>query len=374
MKINNITFKNHKSGWNITNLELENSLSLLVGASGVGKTQILRSISCISDIAKGKSYNGIEWDIHFSIKDDTYVWNGCFALIEEDAPVPIFHTEQRKYPIEKESLEMNGKRIVERDSTKLLFKSRKTVKLDNSISVVELLKEEIPISQINEAFHEIYAITTEVSSIINLPVLSTANRDIPTSIDEIRLLQSFPPVDRLFLLKKNNLKEFNIVLNSFRQIFPLIEDIDFSLGSLGNFFKNQTFPILKIKEKGVDSWIMQSDVSSGMFRTLSQIITFVLAKDGDIILIDEFENGLGVNCIDQLADLVVDSDVDVQVVMTSHHPYIINAIPYSSWKIVTRKDCTVNVYTAQELNIGEHSRHDKFIQLIQSSAYKTGIA
>ena len=76
MKIKSITFKNHKSGWNISNLKLNNNLSLLVGASGVGKTQILRSISCISDIARGKSFNGIEWDIEFSIAGDSYKWEG----------------------------------------------------------------------------------------------------------------------------------------------------------------------------------------------------------------------------------------------------------------------------------------------------------
>ena len=374
MKINKISFKNHKTGWNISNLKLDRNLSLLVGASGVGKTQILRAISCISDIAKGKSFNGIEWNIEFSINDDSFIWEGAFALVDsEDTPFPLLSMEKGKYPITKESLTNRGRIIFQRDSSRLLFNEQETVKLDNSISVIELLKEEKPISFINASFLEIYSIATEVSSIINLPVISSANADISIGIDDIRKLQFLPPVDRLFLLKKNNLKEFDIICNSFRNIFPLIESIDFSVGSLGKLFENKTFPIVRIKERGVDSWIMQSDISSGMFRTLSQIITFVLAKDGDIILIDEFENGLGVNCIDQLADLVVDSEIDVQVVMTSHHPYIINAIPYNSWKIVTRKDCTVNVYTAEELNIGEHSRHDAFIQLIQSSAYKTGI-
>lgn len=375
MKINSITFKNHKSGWNISNLKLDNNLSLLVGASGVGKTQILRSISCISDIARGKSFNGIDWDIEFSIAGDSYKWEGEFAFVDsEDAPFQLLRMEQGKYPIIKEILNINGDNIIKRDSSKLLYKNQETVKLDNSISVIELLKEETLVSLVNEAFRGIYSIATEVSSIINLPVIASAQNDKTMGIDDIQKQQFLPPIDRLFLLKKNDLKEFDIVCDSFKRIFPLIDDIDFSVGSLGKLFENQTFPIVKIKEKGVDSWIMQSDISSGMFRTLAQIITFVLAKDGDIILIDEFENGLGVNCIDQLADLVVDSDVDVQVIMTSHHPYIINAIPYSSWKIVTRKNCTVNVHTAEELNIGDHSRHDAFIQLIQSSAYKTGIA
>lgn len=119
-------------------------------------------------------------------------------------------------------------------------------------------------------------------------------------------------------------------------------------------------------------WINQSDISAGMMRTLLQIITLVLANDGDVIMIDEFENGLGVNCINELADLIMEPEADIQVVMTSHHPYIINAIPVKDWKILTRNGSDVHVHTAEELHIGEHSKHEAFMQLLQTPEYRTG--
>ena len=109
-----------------------------------------------------------------------------------------------------------------------------------------------------------------------------------------------------------------------------------------------------------------------MFRTLSQITILTLAQDGDVILIDEFENGLGVNCIDKLAQQILEPEKDVQIIITSHHPYIINTIPYKKWKIVTRSKSDVHVLNATDLNIGEHSRHEAFLQLVQTKAFITG--
>ncbi len=55
------------------------SLSLLVGVSGVGKTLILQAISDLKRIAKGKSSDGVEWDIQFSVNGNkNYLWKGAF--------------------------------------------------------------------------------------------------------------------------------------------------------------------------------------------------------------------------------------------------------------------------------------------------------
>lgn len=177
------------------------------------------------------------------------------------------------------------------------------------------------------------------------------------------------PIEKLFILRKNELGLFDSIKDQFKEIFPLVEDIDFSSE---RFFDGSFYPVLKIKEKGVDSWILQHEVSSGMFRTLSQITILSLAQDGDVILIDEFENGLGVNCIDKLAEQILDPENDIQLIFTSHHPYIINNIPFKTWKIVTRNASDVRVLNAADLNIGEHSRHEAFLQLVQTKEFQTG--
>lgn len=241
--------------------------------------------------------------------------------------------------------------------------------MDTSKSAIELLKEEQDIAPVKRAFKKISWLDMGAGGRIEFSPGLFPNNETKLSLNEIKNLKYRNPIDRLFLIQKHNNIVFNEIKEEFTDIFPLVEDVDFDLEHL---FKEEYVPLLKIKEKGINSWIKLPDISSGMCRTLSQIVTLTLADDGDVILIDEFENGLGINCIDNLADMALESESNVQIIMTSHHPYIINSIPYRDWRIVSRIGSEVRVQTASELKIGEFSKHDAFMQLIQTSAYKTG--
>ena len=366
MRIRRLSFIDHRTGWNIKDLKFD-YLTLLVGASGVGKTKILRAILDIAKIAKGKSCNGVEWEITFEQSSTEYVWSGRFELTPED-DVNFFEKGENSYILLSENLKCGGKNIIERDKEKLLFQGRETVKLDATQSAIVLLKEEPIVKPVSAAFIQIYQLENANEGIRVSPSISKKREQIKDilSVHDSRFLL---PVEKLFVLHKNGLQEFNEIKSIFKDIFPLVEDVDFTKE---RFFDGTVIPLLKIKEKGVSSWIMQDEISSGMFRTLSQITILVLAQDGDVILIDEFENGLGVNCIDRLANQIIEQEKDIQFIITSHHPYIINNIPFKRWKIVTRKTSDVTVLSAADLKIGEHSKHEAFMQLVQTKAFKTG--
>lgn len=369
MKIKKISIYNHLTGWNAKEMIFDDYLTLLVGASGVGKTQILRVIQDISAIAKGKSINGLEWDVTFECSDKTYQWKGRFATAEEDK-TNYFKKERQGYTVINESLSCDEDIIISRKDEQIRFKDELTVKLDPSKSVIALLKEEDEIKFVYNAFSQIFELKNDNDGIRISPFLSK-KRDEIKELHQIHSSSFLTPIEKLFLLRKEGLPQFEIIKNLFTNIFTLVEDIDFSMEPL---FDDTLYPVLKIKEKGVDAWVMQDCISSGMFRTLSQITFLVLAQDGDVILIDEFENGLGVNCINQLAEQVLDTEQNLQVIITSHHPYIINSIPFKKWKVVTRDCSNVKILTTNELKIGEHSRHEAFMQLVQTSAYRTGKA
>lgn len=366
MKIVSVSFRNNNTGWNICDLKIE-YFTLLVGASGVGKTQILRAILDIAKIARGASFNGVEWSIKFAIDKNVYQWDGEFESVVED-DVSYFERGEGKYNLIRERLILGETIILDRNDSHLLFNNKETVKLDSSKSAIELLKEESMISPIYRGFSQIYQLNNENRGIRVSPQISEKQEQIKdiSTVHDSRFLS---PIEKLFVLRKNGLMEFNTIKSLFKEIFPLVEDVDFSKE---RFFDGTTYPILKIKEKGVDAWIHQYEISSGMFRTLSQITILTLAQDGDVILIDEFENGLGVNCINQLAQQIITPEKDVQIIITSHHPYIINAIPFQKWKIVTRHNSDVHTLNATELNIGDHSRHEAFLQLVQTKAFRTG--
>jgi hypothetical protein len=52
----------------------------------------------------------------------------------------------------------------------------------------------------------------------------------------------------------------------------------------------------------------------------------------------------------------------LQFIATSHHPYIINNIPYEYWKIVTRKGGHISIRNASDYNLGK-SKQEAFLQL-----------
>ena len=365
MKIKKLTFINHKTGWNIKDAQFDNT-TLLVGASGVGKTLILRALQMLSNVAFGISIEGIEWEIIFSQNGKDYQWAGEFGLIDSQAS---FGLEGRGvYPVIKECL-VEGKTIlIQRDIAGLKYKGEETVRLDKYRSAIDLLKEEENVGSVVDAFRQLYELDDERRFMFPIRE-SGAILTEPQTLDAIQVRRKFPPVYNLYLLKKNHLHEFESIAEAFMSIFPLVEGIDFTVEYYDDTY---VVPVLYIREKNVTSPISYSNMSSGMRKTLSQIVTLTLAKDGDVILIDEFENGLGVNCIDLLADLVRNPDADVQMIITSHHPYIINTIPTSQWKVVTRNGSDVSIHNASELNIGTHSHHDAFMQLLQTNAYKTG--
>ncbi|MBK9459017.1 MAG: hypothetical protein IPN94_06190 [Sphingobacteriales bacterium] len=80
MKISKFQFEDKSLEWRLEELLL-NKLTLLVGASGVGKTQILRALMTLKQITKGSSINGVAWLIEFTTLDKCiYKWEGSLKI------------------------------------------------------------------------------------------------------------------------------------------------------------------------------------------------------------------------------------------------------------------------------------------------------
>jgi predicted ATPase len=387
MYIKSLFYKDQSTDWELELIEFK-QLTLLVGVSGVGKTQILKALLNLKEISHGKSLNGLKWEFEFTTSSgDDCKWRGAF---ENQGFVSEFYSEfllkmildsgNEKYKpsIDYEQLFINHKLVVDRDREGIKFENSKTVKLSQKESAISLLKEEEQIKKIYDDFTKIifddnrnnsssfgkFDFDDEIELKLNK---YKSLSDIRSSEENIKI--------KLCLLYKNQNELFKEITANFTDIFPYIQDIKIEpLKSINNAFGTfiQRYPFIQFKEKNVSHWIEESKMSSGILRTLMHIAELYLCADHTVILIDEFENSLGINCINQVTQSILESGRNLQFIITSHHPYIINDMNFSHWKIVTRKGSIVTAIDAEKFGIGK-SKHQAFTQLANLTAYSEGI-
>ncbi|MCC3405107.1 MAG: ATP-binding protein [Microcoleus sp. PH2017_10_PVI_O_A] len=372
MRIKKVAFWDNELEWRFEPIYFSN-LALLVGVSGVGKTQILKGILGLKEIANGASLNGLAWDITFStVKNVEYRWQGEFETKKNFSMISNeIEEEINKFRIVREHLFKEENVIIERTPNDIIFKGNKTPKLSPFQSVVEILNQEEDISPVQQGFNKIIYSDNSRSSngiyAIPIRVLSIIKDNI--ALEDIQA-SNIPILLKLALIARHYPDVFNKIKSKFIEIFHQVEDV--KIEAIENN-ENPSFPNfpVQIKETGINDWIFQNNISSGMLKTLILISELYLSPEGTLILIDEFENSLGVNCIDVVTDLLWQNR-NIQIILTSHHPYIINNISMEYWKIVTRKGGVVTVTDAKDLNLGK-SRHQAFTQLINLEEYSEGI-
>lgn len=384
MRISKFQFEDKSLEWRLEEIQF-NKLTLLVGASGVGKTQILRALMALKSISQGNSLNGVSWKIEFeSLDGKNYIWEGEF----EKQLTPIFFlSDVTETNIIYEKLICNGEVILERDSENIFLRGKKTPKLFQNKSIVFLLQNEEQIKPILDNLMSIkYINYSGFSDLKNEFLLHQITQLIPFFVSnfnklsaELKTLKDIQESDldvniKLFFLSKIDKKTMNKLKQRFMSIFPTVEDlkIDFvkdNSDSIPDIFKK--FPFLQMKEKGVKTWIGQNKMSSGMYNIIMQLSELYLCAEGSVFLIDEFENSLGINCINEITNDILVSNRDLQFILTSHHPYIIDSIGFKNWKLVTRNAGVIKTHNLDKFNIG-NSKHSSFMQLLQLEEYQTG--
>lgn len=376
MQIKKFDYYDNEYKWKLEEVNFLPDLNLLVGVSGVGKTRILRAINSLKSIANGASLNGVKWNVCFIADNNLeYNWKGEFETRENFISInetPETLEEDKNEPVKiinEQLICKNGNVIIERKGVDIVFNGEKTPKLSPFESVIELLKQEDQVAPIKESLDKIILTKSQsVNTVWGLP-LSTLKKFEKASLSTLQ--QSGLPLPlKLSILYSTLPEEFNRIKEVFISVFPNVSDIKIeainnddipvalSNIALSKLLRGAT--TISIKEKGVENWI--NNVSSGMLKTWMYISELYLAPENCIILIDEFENSLGVNCLESVTELVL-SNKKLQFIITSHHPYIINNISPVYWKIVSRKAGLVTVNNSKDFHISE-SRQKAFIDLI----------
>lgn len=368
MKIISLRLKNNFLGWDFDEIKFSSNLTLFVGVSGAGKTQILRAIIDLRRIANGQAINGLEWKIIFSTVNGTeFIWEGSFDTVETDElSFDDTEKENQKPLLIYEKLISKNKTLIERSKEEIKFNSNQMPKLPSHQSMIYILREESIIKEALDALNKI-----EYRDHTRNPGLRLRIHEKPlySLKGKYKTLESIVNSDedirtKLYLTYENQLDIFDQIRERFIDVFPQIEDIKVEPLKTDDFLKTISKEVLVIfiKEKSVSKWIREDRMSSGMLRTIIHIGEIFLSNEGSVILIDEFENSLGINCIDTLTDDLIHENKTLQFIATSHHPYIINNIPYEYWKIVTRQGGHISICNASDYHLGK-SKQDAFIQL-----------
>ncbi|RPH86920.1 MAG: ATP-binding protein [Chroococcales cyanobacterium metabat2.561] len=381
MKLLKLSYQDLSSGLSIDSCKFFPDLNLLVGISGAGKTSILKAISNLKRIANGASINGVKWDVELLTNDNVrYHWLGEFEVKKARSLIKIEEDEvnvndgENKVSIIRETLLKDQEVLIKRNQEVIEFKHSKTPKLPSYLSCIELFNQEEDVFPVRQEFNKM--IFNPLKFNISSSTLDKIFRNYEyaqyNSLSELQSSQ-LPISDKLLITYQKYPNTFEIIKRKFLDIFPQVEDlkIDSSepsklgnlLVSLTPIFLLEDLPRIQIKEKNSHVWILEPNISSGMIKSLMFLATIKLSPDGSVILIDEFENSLGVNCLDTLTEDLLVNYRDLQFIITSHHPYIINNISPAYWKIVTRKGGVIQVNNAVDFHISK-TRQKAFIDLI----------
>ncbi|OQY43458.1 MAG: hypothetical protein B6247_31665 [Candidatus Parabeggiatoa sp. nov. 2] len=311
MPITRFKFTDKKENWHLEETFFDN-LNLLLGISGVGKTKILKALEFVCQVATESK-----------CKLNGEAWEIGFK----------YAGQEYQWKFESSLVKPNFSHFAQPKQSSILFEEvvkkegdKSTTLLKRNDSSFLLNNEEIPALRQNE-------------SAINL----------------LSQIETIRPIHQAF--KQQYPDEFDKIKQEFTSIFTTVEDIKVNLtkeaGGIYEFSVN-------LKEKTSEKWISQWQMSAGMFRTFAHLIEITMAPE---------------DCMPGLTDFILNKTSHLQVILTSHHPYLIRHIHEKRWKLVKRKGGQVSVINALDIpQLQTDEGVDKFIRLTSLPEYEGGIS
>ena len=368
MKIQWIEFENLENGLKIEKILFYPDVTLLVGLSGVGKTEILYAIEYSLKLAVDKSValHPYKVNMGISINKDSYEWSYTIAKVKENE---LIVDQNENYGFLFEQLICNGDLIFKRTEDYVTISGfDKVPKPKKDESLLLQYAEDTKLKNFISEIKKLYPMEIDmeirrgISKEMFIRYKNIANDWIKKEKNiEFQVFSHLPVAVKLYIVKKYYQEIYMQIFRSIKEIFNEIEDIDVVEYEKGNVY------VVSMKVYG--KWLLQYNISSGMLKTIYYIMELFTMSKNSLILIDEFENGLGMNCIDTLSECIVYERRDLQFIITSHHPKIINGIEKEKWKIIDRKGSVVKNYDSENYGIG-NSQHDAYFNLINRWEYE----
>ncbi|PSU75705.1 hypothetical protein CTM93_19735 [Photobacterium phosphoreum] len=366
----------------IRNLEISDidftKLNVLVGTSGAGKTTIMTALFSITRIADGESSPADSWSIEFIDNDNKeIIWSGRFSgeidLDKEDNDIA---------ELIEEKIIIDGIVVLEKKDGKTTLNNNPLPVLDKYKSNVYLLREDDELMSIYQAMQSIIIVQNDSRAHVSEASIPIMSKKLPKKVgaffkknkdssinDYCSIYNDLDCRSKIFFAKQYDKEKFDEFLFVYTSIFSNVDCINIKkyngVKKQNGIQMQHGFHLnLKLNDGTI---VEQEDISSGMFKTMMLLSDLMFSSKFTVLLIDEVENSLGVNCLPDIIQEIKSSDF--QCIISTHHPKIINDIPPKNWLIVSREKGNISASKSTEI-INSTSHHDKFIQLINSCIFR----
>ncbi len=373
MFISRYKYQGREDRWDFDEIEFS-SVNLFVGDSATGKTRLFNTIFNLGSFAVSDKFFTGYWKIEFSHNKTTFRWELEAQKIEGKNRILI----EKLWRIELDDEVL----LVDRSPEHFTYQGNRNLpRLSTTTTSISLLKEEQDISSAYEGFYSILRRRFHLDAPKSVTELTSIPRHIVEKIQFSKSLRDLYEADitlnaKLYLLDHCFNEIYTQIIQHYKAIFPFVQEaVIRNLNDIAtNVASTSDVPVFCIRERGGDSLIPVTELSSGMQKVLLLLTDILSLPNGGLYMVDEYENSLGIGAINFLPELIFSRENENQFLITSHHPYLINEIPPKNWLVFHREANKVSIKFGKELEERfSRSSQQAFIQLINDPFYASGI-
>ncbi len=322
---------NSDNYWELKDLRLSGT-DVIVGLNATGKTRVHNLISNLASIWKQKSKYDGQWEIVFSRANNS---NKTYE----------YELSINNSKIQTELIKDDGEKVLNRNLSKGKIYSKKDLKWHEFSPPDDELTANTRRDLEHYPFIEDFINWAKQLKGYSFSGLQASFVKIPDKSE--RLLDDLEAVPYILAdcLQDSKIKE-NIILNMDYIGYP-IEDIKVSKEHLSA--SPQNVYVVNLKEKDLNSYTQQKNISQGMYRALSLIviIEYILKYDKyKTILIDDLGEGLDFDRSSKLTNLLLKKteNSDIQLIISSNDRFLINSVDMKNINFLIREGPVVTAY------------------------------
>jgi hypothetical protein len=334
-KIDYHEFDNMPNYWALEKFEL-GKINLFAAKNATGKTRTLKIIDTLSHLILDRGFkNQVDYSIEFMDGSDIYSY---FLKINEKIITERLIIDNTVM-IERDDMG-KGKIFAVQEDKKIEFQSP-----DDTLVVSRRDKIQYPYL---EKIHK------WADSVRYYSFGSSMNQEYGKAIENKNIIldgDSDNPVE-VFVVGQlefeNKFKEHVLLLMN--SIGYDLTDIDVQRWQyLSKHVRSEDYTLFA-SEKDRGTFVIQNDMSQGMFRALSIIIHLsyhVMMKTPTTILIDDIGEGLDFDRSSRLIKLLIETvekNDNIQLIMSTNDRFVMNAVPLEYWQVIQRKGSECKVF------------------------------